>query len=84
MRLPSTSARPFLARLLLLGGLAYLGFYGYGIVMSAFDPLELVGLTVLAVGVIAAYAVHVFRLKRSMNDPQQRHGLTREMFLQDS
>ena len=65
MRLTSTSARPFLARLLLLGGLAFLGLYVYGLVMSAFDPLEIVGFTVLAMGVIAAYAVHVFRLKRS-------------------
>jgi hypothetical protein len=79
MRLTSTSARPFLARLLLLGGLAFLGLYVYGLVMSAFDPLEIVGFTVLAVGVIAAYAVHVFRLKRLMQDPQQRHELTREL-----
>ena len=79
MRLTSTSARPFLARLLLLGGLAFLGLYVYGLVMSVFDPLEIVGFTVLAVGVIAAYAVHVFRLRRAMQDPAQRHKLTHEM-----
>ena len=78
MRLNTTSARPFLARLLLLGGLAFLGLYVYGLVMSAFDPLEIVGFTVLAVGVIAAYAVHMFRLKQFMQDPQQRRELARQ------
>ena len=76
---PRALTRRSLARLLLLGGLAFLGLYMYGLVMSVFDPLEIVGFTVLAVGVIAAYAVHVFRLKRLMQDPQQRHELMREM-----
>jgi hypothetical protein len=66
-------------RLLLLGGLAYLGLYVYGLVMGAFDPLELIGFTAVAVGVVAAYVIHVIRINLSMHDPEQRREQTREM-----
>ena len=61
-----------ISRVLLLSGLAYLGFYVYALVMSVFSPGEMVGFSVVALAIVAAYAIHVIRLRRAPDDPPQR------------
>ena len=70
---------PMLGRLLLLGGLVFLGLYCYGLVMGVFSPGEMVGFTVIAVGVVVAYAIHAIRLRRRTEDPSERPAIMREL-----
>jgi len=67
-----------LSRLALLLGLAYLGFYVYGLIMGVFSPLELWGFTVLALVFAAAFVVHMVRLRRAMRTPGAHEQLMRE------
>lgn len=67
-----------LGRLFVLGGMAYLGFYVYGIVMGVFSPVELIGFTALAVLFAGVFAVHVVRVRRAMRIPEQRAAMMRE------
>ena len=71
-----------LSRLFLLAGLAYLGFYVYGLVMGVFSPTEMIGFTVLAALFAAAFVVHVVRVKRAMRDPQEHDRIMRELHAQ--
>jgi len=67
-----------LARLGLLAGLAYLGFYVYGLVMGVFSPLELVGFTIIALVCFGAYAVYAIRLRRAMRTPGRHEEMMRQ------
>lgn len=70
---------PTLSRLLLLCGLIFLGFYVYGLVMGVFSPGEMVGFSVIALGVSAAFAIHVIRLRRATDDPSERTAIMRDL-----
>jgi hypothetical protein len=70
---------PTLSRLLLLGGLVYLGFYGFGLVMGVFAPGEMIGFTIVAALIVVAYAVHAIRLNRRAEDPAERAAIMREL-----
>jgi hypothetical protein len=50
-----------LSRLFMLAALGYLGFYVFGLVTGVFTPGELVALTVLALGIVAMFAILVIR-----------------------
>jgi len=65
--------------LFLLAGLAYLGFYVYGLVMGVFSPTGMIGFTVLAVFFVASFVVHVVRVRRAMRDPEQQGQIMREL-----
>jgi hypothetical protein len=65
-------------RLFVVAGLAYLGFYVYGVVMGVFSPVELIGFTALAVLFTAVFVVHVIRVRRAMRDPEERAAIMRE------
>ena len=67
-----------LSRLALLVGLAYLGFYVYGIVMGVFSPVEMIGFTTIAAVCLAAFVVHSVRYRRALKDPQQHDAIMRE------
>jgi TRAP-type C4-dicarboxylate transport system permease large subunit len=67
-----------LSRLALLAGLAYLGFYVYGIVMGVFSPLEMVGFTIIAAICLAAFVIHSVRFRRALSDPRQHDAIMRE------
>ena len=67
-----------LSRVALLAGLAYLGFYVYGLVMGVFSPFELWAFTILAVVFAAAFIVHMVRLRRAMRTPGAHEQLMRE------
>jgi hypothetical protein len=67
-----------LSRLALLGALAYLGFYVYGLVMGVFSPFELLGFTILAVVFAAAFVVHLVRIRRAMKAPGQHEVMMRQ------
>lgn len=71
--------RPSIARLVLLVGLAYLGFYVFGLVMGVFSPGEVVGFTVVAVAVICVTAVHALRMRRAAEDRETRSEELREL-----
>ncbi len=71
--------RPSIARLVLLVGLAYLGFYVFGLVMGVFSPGEVVGFTVVAVAVICVTAVHALRMRRAAEDRETRSAELREL-----
>ena len=68
-----------LGPLFLLAGLAYLGFYVYGLVMGVFSPTGMIGFTVLAVFFVASFVVHVVRVRRAMRDPEQQDQIMREL-----
>jgi uncharacterized membrane protein len=67
-----------LSRLALLGALAFLGFYVYGLVMGVFSPFELLGFTIMAVVFTAVFVVHLVRIRRSMKTPGQHEAMMRE------
>ena len=67
-----------LARLGLLAGLAYLGFYVYGLMMGVFSPFELLGFTIVAVVCLAGYVVYAVRLRRAMRTPGKHEAMMRE------
>jgi hypothetical protein len=64
--------------LLVVGGLGYLGFYVYGIVLGVFSPLELIGFTALAVLFTGIFVIHLVRVRRAMRTPEQRAEIMRE------
>ena len=68
-----------LGALFLLAGLAFLGFYVYGLVMGVFSPKEMIGFTVLAVFFAASFVVHVVRVRRAMRDPEQHDRIMHEL-----
>ncbi len=61
----------WLSRLLLLGALAYLGFYVYGLVLGVFSPGEMIGFTIVAVLCVAAGVVHGIRIRRALKGPDR-------------
>ena len=67
-----------LSRLALLLGLAYLGFYVYGLILGVFSPFELWGFTVLALVFTVAFIVHMVRLRRAMRTPGGHEAMMRE------
>jgi hypothetical protein len=66
------------SRLFVLAGLAYLGFYVYGVVMGVFSPVELIGFTFLALLFAGVFVVHVTRVRRAMRIPEERAAMMRE------
>ena len=64
--------------LFVVAGLGYLGFYVYGVVMGVFSPVELIGFTALAFVFATAFVVHVRRVRRAMDSPQERAEMMRE------
>lgn len=68
-----------ISRLMLLAGLAYLGFYVFGLVMGVFAPGEILLFTVIALVVIVATVVHVLRARGALEDPEERHERMREL-----
>lgn len=66
------------SRLLLLGALAYLGFYVYGLVLGVFSPGEMIGFTILAVICVAVGVVHAIRIRRALEGPD-RDRITHEL-----
>jgi hypothetical protein len=64
--------------LLVVGGLGYLGFYVYGIVLGVFSPLELIGFTALAVLFTGIFVIHLVRVRRAMRTPEQGAEIMRE------
>jgi Ca2+/Na+ antiporter len=67
------------SRLLILGGLGYLGFFAYVLVMGMLSPTELVGLSVLALLFAATFVVHAVRLRRAMRDPNEHARIMHEL-----
>ena len=63
--------RDNLNRLFLLGALAYLGFYVFGLVIGVFSPTAVVGLTVLAVAFAIIATIHAVRIRRAMTGPDR-------------
>jgi hypothetical protein len=68
-----------ITQLVLLTGLAYLGFYVYGLLMSVFTPGEVVGFTAVAVAVICMTAIHALRMRRDAEDRETRSEELREL-----
>lgn len=70
--------------LFLLAGLAYLGFYVYGLVMGVFSATEAIGVvfTALALFFAATFVVHVIRVRRAMRDPEQHDRIMHELHTQ--
>jgi membrane protein implicated in regulation of membrane protease activity len=58
-------------KLLLLGAMAFLGFYVFALVMGVFSPGEMIGFTVLAVAFAILGAVHLVRVRRAMDGPER-------------
>jgi membrane protein implicated in regulation of membrane protease activity len=71
-----------LGPLFVLAGLAYLGFYVYGLVMGVFSPTEMIGFTVLGVFFAAVFVLHVVRVRRAMRDPEQHDRIMHELHTQ--
>ena len=67
-----------MSRLVLLGGLVFLGFYVFGLIMGVFAPGEMVLFSAIAVGVVVVYAIHAVRLRRPMDEDEER-ALRREL-----
>jgi EamA domain-containing membrane protein RarD len=67
-----------LGRLLVLGALAYLGFYVYGLVLGVFSPVEMIGFTVIAAVCVAVAVLHAVRFRRALKGPD-RTRITREL-----
>ncbi|MFN8151022.1 MAG: hypothetical protein U0R24_07840 [Solirubrobacterales bacterium] len=68
--------------IVLLAGLAYLGFYVYGLVLGVFDPRDTVAFTILAVVVVAAIVVISLRWRLGSGDPEWESEIVREENLQ--
>jgi len=68
--------------LVLLAGLAYLGFYIYGLVLGVFDPRDTVVFTILAVLIVAAIVVISLRWSRGPGDPEWETDIARQENLQ--
>ena len=64
--------------LIVVAGLAYLGFYVYGVVLGVFSPVELIGFTALAFVFTGLFVVHMVRVRRAMRAPEQRAEMMRE------
>jgi hypothetical protein len=62
-----------------LTGLAYLGFYVFGLLMSVFTPGEAVGFTAVAIAVICMTTIQVLRMRRAAEDPETRSEELREL-----
>jgi TRAP-type C4-dicarboxylate transport system permease large subunit len=67
-----------LGLLVVVAGLAYLGFYVYGVVLGVFSPVEMIGFTALAVLFVGVFAVHIVRVRREMRTPERRAEIMRE------
>jgi hypothetical protein len=67
-----------LALVFVVAGLAFVGFYVYGLVMGVFSPVELIGFTILAVFFTALFVIHVVRVRRAMRTPEDRAAMMRE------
>jgi hypothetical protein len=63
----STSVR--VTRLVLLGALAYLGFYVFGLVMGAYGPGDVMGFTAIAALAVAGFAGYAV-----IDDYRSKHG----------
>ena len=61
-----------ISRFLLLAGLAYLGFYVFGLVMGVFALGEMLGFGAIALVVVAATGVHFVRMRRAVEDADAR------------
>lgn len=67
-------------RLIILGLLAYLGFYVFGIVMGVFSPTERWVLTIPAILFVVLYALYARSVKHAIDDPADpRHDATVKM-----
>ena len=64
--------------LFVVAGLAYLGFYVYGVVLGVFSPVELIGFTILAVFFIGVFVIHLVRVRNAMRTPEQRGEIMRK------
>jgi TRAP-type C4-dicarboxylate transport system permease large subunit len=64
--------------LFVVAGLAYLGFYVYGVVLGVFSPVELIGFTALAVFFTGMFVIHLVRVRNAMRAPEQRAEIMRE------
>jgi len=73
-----------LIRLALLAGLAYLGFYFYGLVMGVFSPVQMVGFSAIALGIVIAVSIYAFHLSRKPRDPLEEARLTHDLHTQQS
>jgi hypothetical protein len=67
-----------LIRLALLAGLAYLGFYVYGVILGVFSPVELYGFTIIAGVCLATFIIHMVRLRRAMKTPGGHEAMMRQ------
>ena len=61
-----------ISRFLLLAGLAYLGFYVFGLVMGVFALGEMLGFGAIALVVITATRSALVRIRRAVEDPDTR------------
>lgn len=68
--------------LVLLVGLAYLGFYVYGAVLGVFDPLDAIGFTIIAGVIVAAIVVISLLWRLGSGDPDWEADIAREDNLQ--
>lgn len=57
-----------LEAVLSLAGLAYLGFWVYGLVMGVFEIDEMIGFSIVAATIVALFAVHAIRARGAMRD----------------
>jgi hypothetical protein len=67
-----------ISRFVLLAGLAFLGFYVFGLIMGVFAPGQIIAFSIIALVVVVTFAVHVIRMRRPM-DAQQRREMRREL-----
>ena len=66
-------------RLIILAGLAYLGFYVYGLVMGVFSPGEMVGFSIVAGAIVIAVGLYGIWLRRANVDPAEEARVMRDL-----
>ena len=66
-------------RLITLGALAYLGFWVFGLLMGVFSFWEVPILTILAGVMVVIAAIHAYRVRRSLADPETGPEIKRDM-----
>jgi hypothetical protein len=66
-----------LERIIILGFLAYLGFYVFGVVMGVFSPAERWIFTIPAIVFVVGYVLYARSVRHAIEDPEDpRHDAT--------
>lgn len=68
--------------LVLLVGLAYLGFYIYGAVLGVFDPIDAIGFTIVAGVIVLGVVAISLHWRSESTDPEWKADITQQENLQ--